>query len=232
MCSTKNYKKTNEEKKKLFSKSEFFCKLPDWKRWAIFHYTKAKRTLISVKSQPLEKRKNSFATLELYCQASPRLDFNFYPIVRLQNKTWCVLVLLLPLCLSVLFIWQEKKLSSRFETIIRLLLRKKRRQNHQFIAIVDCVPKKVDLSVSLTSLFLFLYTLQGWWHEYELQNQIKTKSNEKIKNVLINCVSKKKKEKKKRPAAVQRFYLMMPKNDPKDIDVLHKNAAALNLVLV
>ena len=37
---------------------------------------------------------------------SPRLDFNFYPIVRLQNrknrkseqKTWCVLVLLLPLC--------------------------------------------------------------------------------------------------------------------------------------
>lgn len=44
-------------------------------------------------------------------------------------------------------------------------------------------------------------------------------------------MSKKKKE-KKRPAAVQRFYLMMPKNDPKDIDVLHKNAAALNLVLV
>ena len=117
--------KNQRRKKKLFSKSEFFCKLPDWKRWAIFHYTKAKRTLISVKSQPLEKRKNSFATLELYCQASPRLDFNFYPIVRLQNKTWCVLVLLLPLCLSVLFIWQEKKLSSRFETIIRLLLRKK-----------------------------------------------------------------------------------------------------------
>ena len=117
-------KKATNELRNFLANQEF-CKLPDWKRWAIFHYTKAKRTLISVKSQPLEKRKNSFATLELYCQASPRLDFNFYPIVRLQNKTWCVLVLLLPLCLSVLFIWQEKKLSSRFETIIRLLLRKK-----------------------------------------------------------------------------------------------------------
>lgn len=40
-------------------------------------------------------------------------------------------------------------------------------------------------------------------------------------------------KRKKRPAAVQRFYLMMPKNDPKDI-VIHwcKTAATFGLIFL
>jgi len=108
-CAQPRTTKKPTKKKRNFLANQSFLQTAWLETMSDFSlYTKAKRTLISVKSQPLEKRKNSFATLELYCQASPRLDFNFYPIVRLQNKTWCVLVLLLPLCLSVLFIWQEK----------------------------------------------------------------------------------------------------------------------------
>jgi len=72
-------KKTNEEKKKLFSKSEFFCKLPDWKRWAIFHYTKAKRTLISVKSQPLEKRKKLICYSRIVLPSQSKTGLQFLP---------------------------------------------------------------------------------------------------------------------------------------------------------
>lgn len=67
------------------------------------------------------------------------------------------------------------------------------------------------------------------WASKSNQDEIEWK-NQKFQFFDKLCVQEK--ERKKRPAAVQRFYLMMPKNDPKDIDVLHKNAAALNLVLV
>jgi len=90
--------------------------------------------------------------------------FNFYPIVRLlrtKKKTWCVLVLLLLLCLSIFVhlaktpsITQKLKSKIQEKRPIQIILTKKNRQNHQFIAIVDCVPKKVDLSICLSdSLF-------------------------------------------------------------------------------
>ena len=106
-------KKATNELRNFLANQEF-CKLPDWKRWAIFHHTKAKRTLISVKSQPLE---NVYLLLELYCQASPRLDFNFYPIVRLQKQN----LVCLSVATTLVFIRfvhlanQTLKLSSRFE---------------------------------------------------------------------------------------------------------------------
>ena len=125
MCSTKNYKKTNEEKKKLFSKSEFFCKLPDWKRWAIFHYTKAKRTLISVKSQPLEKRKKLICYSRIVLPSQSKTGLQFLPNSETTEQNLVCLSVATTLVFIRFVHLARKKLSSRFETIIRLLLRKK-----------------------------------------------------------------------------------------------------------
>ena len=115
----------------------------------------------------------------LNCIAKPVQDWtsNFYPIVRLQKQNLVCLSVATTL-VFIRFVHLANQTLKNYHQDLKII---RLQQNHQFIAIVDCVPKKVDLSLSLTSpIFLFLYTLQGWWHEYELQNQIKTnrKSND------------------------------------------------------
>jgi len=101
---------------------------------------------------------NKEEILKICAQSKTGLQFLPNSETKMKKKTWCVLVLLLPLCYPFCSFGKNQKISSNIHE------NRKNRQNHQFIAIVDCVPKKVDLSLclSLISLLDFYYTnLQG-----------------------------------------------------------------------
>ena len=118
-------KKPTKKKRNFLANQSFFCKLPDWKRWAIFHYTKAKRTLISVKSQPLEKRKKLICYSRIVLPSQSKTGLQFLPNSETTEQNLVCLSVATTLVFIRFVHLARKKLSSRFETIIRLLLRKK-----------------------------------------------------------------------------------------------------------